>query len=350
MVDSRSDGPQYSRSDRPKFFKIPTMADLLVMSYEENLGNLIDRETSFHYALCKELAENGTSDDLLRLLTGVNRRVAVRLQKNESDNEKHTMPNIMSTLTKNLHFIPKAIRLCTSQQDGDSQSALKPAVGSECTSKQDAESLSAYYDMIHEQRGTEKDQERLEKTFRKLGFDVKTYNDRTTNEIKEILQKADDLDHQENDCIVVIVLSHGGEISQLEARDGTYAVDELWKPILDSPSLFGKPKLFFIQACCGEKTDPGFTVISKDPKGDDIDSVSAGFSSQYFKVPTKADLLVMYATYQGHFAFRNPDTGSVFIQTLCDEFDANGVKDDLFYLLTGVNRRVWLSVRIKLTI
>lgn len=54
------------------------------------------------------------------------------------------------------------------------------------------------------------------------------------------------MDHQNSDCIVVIVLSHG-ETGRLEARDGNYAVDEIWEPFLNSRTLIGKPKLFFIQ-------------------------------------------------------------------------------------------------------
>lgn len=57
---------------------------------------------------------------------------------------------------------------------------------------------------------------------------------------------AADMDHRDNDCIVVIVLSHG-ETGRLEARDGTYDVNEIWEPFLSSQTLIGKPKLFFIQ-------------------------------------------------------------------------------------------------------
>lgn len=54
------------------------------------------------------------------------------------------------------------------------------------------------------------------------------------------------MDHRNSDCIVVIVLSHG-EAGRLEARDGTYDVNEIWEPLIDCPTLVGKPKLFFIQ-------------------------------------------------------------------------------------------------------
>ncbi|KAG4077802.1 hypothetical protein HA402_011231 [Bradysia odoriphaga] len=222
---------------------------------------------------------------------------------------------------------------------------------------------SAYYDMIHEQRGlaiilnhfkfdskkyrnvqrngTEKDCERLEKTFRELDFEVNIYNDLKREEITRILQKVADMDHQNSDCIVVVVLSHG-ETGRIEARDGNYPVDDIWEPFLNSQSLIGKPKLFFIQACRGDWTDPGVTVMSKNSfltTGDMVDSLGH-HKPQYFQIPSMADLLVMYSTYEGYYAWRNKDRGSCFIQALCDELDTNGTKNDLFHLLTGVSRRV----------
>lgn len=245
-------------------------------------------------------------------------------------------------------------KLSTSQQMRSQQQLCTPppSIDLEC----------AYYDMIHERRGlaiilnhfkfdskkyrnvqrngTEKDCERLEKTFRELDFEVNIYNDLKREEISRILQKVADMNHQNNDCIVVIVLSHG-ETGRLEARDGNYAVDEIWEPFLNSQSLIGKPKLFFIQACRGNWTDPGVTVMAKDSlltSGDMVDSLSQ--KPQHFQIPSMADLLVMYSTYEGYYAWRNKDRGSCFIQALCDEFDTNGTKNDLFHLLTGVSRRV----------
>lgn len=244
-------------------------------------------------------------------------------------------------------------KLSTSQQMRSQQLYIPPpSIDLEC----------AYYDMIHERRGlaiilnhfkfdskkyrnvqrngTEKDCERLVKTFRELDFEVNIYNDLKREEISRILQKAADMDHQNSDCIVVIVLSHG-ETGRLEARDGNYAVDEIWEPFLNSRTLIGKPKLFFIQACRGDWTDPGVTVMAKDSfaqAGDMVDSL--GQKPQYFQIPSMADLLVMYSTYEGYYAWRNKDRGSCFIQALCDEFDLNGTTNDLFHLLTGVSRRV----------
>ncbi|KAJ6637846.1 Caspase-1 [Pseudolycoriella hygida] len=221
---------------------------------------------------------------------------------------------------------------------------------------------SPYYDMAHEQRGlaiilnhfifqskkyknlkrhgTEIDCQRLRKAFELLDFKVKEYHDLKREEINKELQKVADMDHGNNDCIVVIVLSHG-ETGRLEALDGSYDVNEIWEPFLSCPTLVGKPKIFFIQACRGSQTDPGIPVMSMEDastKGDMVDSL--GSKPKHFLIPSMADLLVMYSTYEGYFAFRNPRQGSCFIQALCDELELNGRINDLLNLLTAVCRRV----------
>lgn len=61
-------------------------------------------------------------------------------------------------------------------------------------------------------------------------------------------------DHSDNDCFVVIVLSHG-EMGVVYAKDDHYEQETLWTNFtaVKCSSLVGKPKLFFIQVsefCC----------------------------------------------------------------------------------------------------
>lgn len=149
-------------------------------------------------------------------------------------------------------------------------------------------------------------------------------------------------DHSNNDCLWVTVMSHGNNDGKISSADFDYHVQDLWENFLgeNCESLIGKPKLFFIQACRGSMVDPGVALKPKQFKmqmvNDDVDSSS---KEQVFVIPKLADLLVMYSTAEGHYAFRNPADGSWFIQALCDELKANP-QDDLLCILTGVNRRV----------
>lgn len=42
----------------------------------------------------------------------------------------------------------------------------------------------------------------------------------------------------------------------------------------------------------------------------------------------------------GFYSYRNTDSGSWFIQELCNELEEDGVHDDLLHILTRVNNRV----------
>jgi hypothetical protein len=132
-------------------------------------------------------------------------------------------------------------------------------------------------------------------------------------------------------------MSHG-ETGTIFAYDTQYPVEALWESFVGEKckTLIGKPKLFFIQACRGEKLDSGIALRSRAM----VDFVDAKVKPIVYSIPTMADLLVMYSTYEGHYSWRNPQDGSWFIQAMCVEFKDNGSWKDLFCILTGISRRV----------
>lgn len=56
-------------------------------------------------------------------------------------------------------------------------------------------------------------------------------------------------DHSNNDCLVVVVMTHGISNSFVYARENLYPVECLWNVFTadNCPTLAGKPKMFFIQ-------------------------------------------------------------------------------------------------------
>lgn len=144
------------------------------------------------------------------------------------------------------------------------------------------------------------------------------------------------MNHSDNDCFVTVIMTHG-EKNLLWAKDKKYPVEELYEPFYGDkcPSLIGKPKLFFIQACRGDKISNAVRYSARDS----VDSFTNAEPVTY-SIPTMADLLVMYSTYEGHYSWRNPDNGSWFVQALCVELDLNGKTDNLLTTLTAVTRRV----------
>lgn len=193
------------------------------------------------------------------------------------------------------------------------------------------------FSTMAKRNGTDKDRDDICNALYGLDFDVRVFDDLSRKEVLEQLKEVSKLDHSDNDCLLVVVMSHG-EQGVLYARDNKYNVDSLWKNFVGNscPSLIGKPKMFFIQACRGEQFDEGVTFASSNAPKDMVDS---RHEPVLYLVPAMADLLVMYSTYEGYYSWRNPRQGSWFIQSLCTELDEQGRVRDLLTLLTGVTRR-----------
>ena len=101
-----------------------------------------------------------------------------------------------------------------------------------------------------------------------------------------------DMDHSQHDCLIIAVLSHG-ELGLLYSHDTSYKPETIWTHFTADkcPTLAGKPKLFFIQACQGDKLDSGVTL--KDRTETD------GQPASTFRIPSQADFLIAYSTIPG---------------------------------------------------
>lgn len=89
-------------------------------------------------------------------------------------------------------------------------------------------------------------------------------------------------------------------------RDGKTSLDELLLPFKKyiHPSLIGKPKVFLIQACRGDKLENGLLL----PGSVESDDSSAQ------RIPAEADFLYAYSTVPGYYSWRNASRGSWFVE------------------------------------
>uniref|UniRef100_A0A182JU74 Caspase family p20 domain-containing protein n=1 Tax=Anopheles christyi TaxID=43041 RepID=A0A182JU74_9DIPT len=137
----------------------------------------------------------------------------------------------------------------------------------------------AHYDMRHERRGvavifnhrhflhaperkgTDADCENIRQVLADLQFEVRVFRDLRKKEIKQVLDDLAEENHKNSDCLLVVIMTHGDD-DVLQANDGTFNVDRLWENFIGDacPSLLGKPKLFFIQACRGSSFDTGVHI------------------------------------------------------------------------------------------
>nr|XP_055036454.1 caspase 21, apoptosis-related cysteine peptidase isoform X2 [Misgurnus anguillicaudatus] len=115
--------------------------------------------------------------------------------------------------------------------------------------------------------------------------------------------------HTDMSCFVCVLMSHGEEGTILGSDQCSIPVKTLTMTMTSDlcPTLKGKPKLFFLQACRGMMYDHGVEADSEEAPGDFI-----GISD----VP-EVDFLCCYSTVEGYFSWRSPQKGSVFICELC---------------------------------
>ncbi|XP_017868552.1 PREDICTED: uncharacterized serine-rich protein C215.13 [Drosophila arizonae] len=153
--------------------------------------------------------------------------------------------------------------------------------------------------------GSAKDVESLEKTFGTLlKCKVKTMTNPTVNDIRSTVEKLEQKNFEDRSALVLVILSHGQRYETIAAKDGDYKLDDdIIFPILRNQTLANKPKILFVQACKGSRELGKFKTDAIKPHGN------------------PSEILKCYSTYEGYVSYRL-DTGTPFIQTLCDTLKA----------------------------
>uniref|UniRef100_A0A0M3IVB9 CASPASE_P20 domain-containing protein n=1 Tax=Ascaris lumbricoides TaxID=6252 RepID=A0A0M3IVB9_ASCLU len=203
------------------------------------------------------------------------------------------------------------------------------------------------FETMPERLGTDVDEANFSLLFRQLGYSPIVYRNLCSKEMVLSMQDfARRKEHSLVDSCVVCILTHGehGEL---------FGVDDQGVPVFElisllnaknCPALAHKPKIFFLQACRGQRYDRGF------PGGDDTaDGLFDRFFSctmpqrncnietdQKTKSPIEADILISYATTPGYVSWRNSMKGSWFIQSICEVFSKYAKDTDILSMLTMV--------------
>lgn len=124
---------------------------------------------------------------------------------------------------------------------------------------------------------------------------------------------------------MVCVLSHGELGSVYGTDDKEVLLKQLMQPFTSqkAPTLAGKPKMFFIQACQGQDFQMGFVPCPVGPcqqeevRQNQLEEDAGPVYSE--TVPSSADFLVGMATVPNCKSFRSGKTGSIYIQELCTQ-------------------------------
>ncbi|XP_006816015.1 uncharacterized protein LOC100369664 [Saccoglossus kowalevskii] len=179
-----------------------------------------------------------------------------------------------------------------------------------------------------ERKGSDVDAERLYHLFTNLHFRVHEYTNLGAEEMTLVLKAFSKESHKRFDCLVVCILSHGalGKVYGIDNRD--VEIKELTKLFTSPwcPTLAGKPKLFFIQACQGTTNMTGVETDGDD----EIRSL----------IPSEADFLLGYSTVPGYVSYRDENNGSFYISKLVDVMEQYSDEEHLLDMMTRVNEAV----------
>ena len=184
---------------------------------------------------------------------------------------------------------------------------------------------------LEERKGTQVDRDELTRCFRQLDFDVANWDEMKALQIRITIDKLAREDFSDHDCLVICVLTHG-ELNHLHAKDDKYYVEYLFDSFRSDrcKTLAGKPKIFIIQACRGDRLDKG-TILSFDVE----DSPSCSV-----RIPQWADFLMAYSTVPGYSSWRNYTNGSWFIQAFVTALEEHYKEYDLLSIFTITNQKV----------
>ncbi|KAG7333657.1 hypothetical protein KOW79_002064 [Hemibagrus wyckioides] len=192
---------------------------------------------------------------------------------------------------------------------------------------------------LYPRSGTNADRDNLKRRFEKLDFEVKVYNDKKQEEVVHIISEAAKANHVDADCFVCVFLSHG-ENGHVYANDGQIEIKDITSLFRGDkcPSLVGKPKIFILQACRGDKHDDPVTPMDMvDSKDVNQVMVDAGVVQT---LPAGADFIMCYSVAEGFYSHRETMNGSWFVQDLCELLEQYGSTLEFTELLMLVNRKV----------
>ncbi|XP_059914897.1 caspase-8 isoform X4 [Gadus macrocephalus] len=201
---------------------------------------------------------------------------------------------------------------------------------------------------LRNRRGTLVDEESLQQVFGKLGFQVVVHSDLTADAIRRVLEDLGKMSFYKADVLVVCVLSHGENECVFGTDGKKVSLRDLRMPFTSAraPTLAGKPKLFFIQACQGSTYQKGVLPCPPRPQDEEARRTSMSLEEDAGPLPAElvaeeADFLMGMATVEECISFRHISKGSIYIQELCKQLLVSAKrKDDLLTTLTRVNREV----------
>ncbi|XP_022255182.1 caspase-1-like isoform X1 [Limulus polyphemus] len=196
---------------------------------------------------------------------------------------------------------------------------------------------------LADRTGTQVDKDALMRTFKKFHFKVEVLENLTSTDVEKEVTKMAMMDHSSYDIFILCILSHG-------ENGYIYGVDKVKvsiKKLVDnfgrsgvSPTLAGKPKLFFFQACQGNIYQRGYFTDHPAEAIQELNISTDSLAQNLYNLPEHSDILCAFATVPDYVSFRSTSNGSFFIQCLVTQLEKYGAEEDMLSILTLTNNSV----------
>lgn len=161
----------------------------------------------------------------------------------------------------------------------------------------------------------------LSRLFRKMHFMVEVRNDLQRQEMLNVMKEFSEKDHSKMDVFVCFILTHGANSTVLGTDGQQILIHDLTLPYAESQTLANKPKLFFIQACQGSKSQQVLWIQNRQ-QNITADGVFENDAHMVVSsIPLEADFLIGMATVAHYQSFRHTKEGSIYIQELCKQLE-----------------------------
>ncbi|XP_035695887.1 caspase-3-like [Branchiostoma floridae] len=273
-----------------------------LISKEQHLQTVTTENAQLKTELTREKQARGCSFDLCRRLEEENGRLMDRTEadKREIERLKDQVASLSNgmTCTYEMSHVPRGIAIIIN---------------------------NIHFEDMGIRDGAEGDTGRLREAFESLGFTVVTLSDLDHAKMVAAMKDQGKADHSNHDCFVCCVMSHGTMGKVFSSDDVGIDICELMKPVnaKKCPSLKGKPKLFFIQACQGEKSQ------CRESFDGDRDAKPVPF------ICHEADFFLGLATVPGYVARRDQD-GAPYVHHLANMLKDFGPTHDLSAIMAMV--------------
>ncbi|XP_064485065.1 caspase-3-like [Ornithodoros turicata] len=194
--------------------------------------------------------------------------------------------------------------------------------------------IRKFYHLNEEEIENTEDVQRLKLTLESIGFICTYYENKEAWELYDILQKLaksnDDL--AQTDGFLCWIITHGDEHT-LHASDRALELDSILKPFAGDkcPGLFGKPKLFFVQAM--NKTSKSICVA-------DAYGGPASEPDIPCRIPAMADFYLAFSSAPGFFESGDEEDLSHFVKMVTKVLKEHVPQDPVQVDLSSLMARI----------